>query len=96
MIPSALNCSQNVEHSIYVWNDTQTEWVNNTSLVFKDKLFDSTYWISYSLAPSTDNCFGSIIQAAEFSLNQQAKFSGMGSWIAALVQNLLANVNTIT
>lgn len=24
--PSSLNCSNNVESSIYVWNDTKTEW----------------------------------------------------------------------
>ena len=28
IIPSALNCSNNLEHSIYVWNDTQTQWAN--------------------------------------------------------------------
>ena len=95
IIPSAINCSSNVEHSIYVINDTKVEWQKN-STDFKDKLFGTTYWISYSLAPSTDNCFGSFIEVYEFSVNQAAKFSGMGAWVAALVQNLLANVNSIT
>merc|ERR1711957_768987 len=66
MIPSALSCSNNVESSIYVWNDTNTAWGNETQLVFRDKLFDTTYWISYSLAPSTDNCFGSFIETFVF------------------------------
>jgi len=96
LVPSALNCSQNVEHSIYVWNDTQTEWTNETNLVFRDKLFDTTYWISYSLAPSTDNCFGSIVEVFTFIDVQKKKFTGLGSWLAAAVQNLLSNVNTIT
>jgi len=34
IIPSALNCSNNIEHSYYVWNDTQTEWANKTDLAF--------------------------------------------------------------
>jgi len=51
-----------VESSIYVWNDTKTAWGDQTQLIFRDKLFDTTYWISYSLAPSTDNCSGFFIE----------------------------------
>jgi len=78
-----LNCSSNVESSIYVWNDTKTEWGDETQLIFRDKLFDTTYWISYSLAPSTDNCFGSFIETFTFFQTQGAKFDSLGSWIAA-------------
>lgn len=91
-----MNCSKNAESSIYVFNDTKTEWSENTDLVFRDKLFDTTYWISYSIAPSTDNCFGSIIEVYAYQQMQRAKFTGLGSWLAACVQNLLSNVNTIT
>lgn len=48
------------------------------------------------MAPSTDNCFGSFIELYESAADQGSKFSGIGSWVAALVQNLLSNVNSIT
>lgn len=96
VIPSAQNCSKNLERSIYVWNDTQVEWANQTSVSTKDQLFDTTYWVSYSIAPSTDNCFGSIIESYNYTITQTAKFTGVGSWLAACIQNLLANVSTIT
>lgn len=73
LFPSALNCSKNLEGSIEVWNDTTSKWrrqvkTNATSstvsqAAFVDKLFDTTYWISYSIAPSTDNCFGSVLES---------------------------------
>lgn len=65
-------------------------------MIFRDKLFDTTYWISYSLAPSTDNCFGSLIELFVYQQEYRAKFNSTGSWVAAGVQNLLANVNAIT
>ena len=96
MAPSSLNCSNNIESSIYVWNDTKYEWGNTTDLIFRDKLFDTTFWISYSLAPSTDNCFGSVIELVEFLKVQVVKFKSMGDFMAACLQNLLANINSIT
>lgn len=96
LAPSSLNCSNNIESSIYVWNDTKYEWKDTTDLVFRDKLFDTTYWISYSLAPSTDNCFGSVIELVEFLKVQVVKFSSLGDFMAACLQNLLANINSIT
>ena len=62
IFPSALNCSNNVETAIYVWNQTEIDWKESEELIFRDKLFDTTYFVSYSLAPSTDNCFGSFIE----------------------------------
>ncbi len=67
-----------------------------SEIIFREKLFDTTWFISYSIAPSTDNCFSSIIELYTYQSIQRAKFSGLGEWLAALIQNLLANVNTIT
>ena len=70
LFPSALNCSKNLEGSIEVWNKTTSKWrsqveTNSTNYTapFVDKLFDTTYLVSYSIAPSTDNCFGSVLES---------------------------------
>jgi len=56
-------------------------------------VFDTTYWISYNLAPATGNCFGAIIQVVNYTITQKAKFTNLnengkfsiGSWLAAAV-----------
>jgi hypothetical protein len=92
--PSALNCTTNLEDSIYILNDTKNEWRDNNETSASDKIFDTTYWISYNLGPSSRYCFEVGIQSWWWYASKQLAYDGFISGFLAWLQNLLGGAIT--
>jgi hypothetical protein len=92
--PSAMNCTLNLENSIYDLNDTKNEWKENEDTSASDKIFDTTYWISYNLGPSSRYCFEVGIQSWWWYASKQLAYDGFISGFLAWLQNLLGGAIT--
>ena len=57
-------------------------------------VFDTTKWISYSLAPSSKFCITSGLEAYSWVLHKASLFESLGDVFAAWLQSLLGNVIT--
>ena len=96
-IPSATNCTRYLEGSIIQYNDTRESWKDeNVTAEYgnSEYVFDTTEWISYSLAPSSHYCFMSTLEVYMWYLFKQSQFDTLGDVFAAWLQNLLGNVIT--
>ena len=96
-IPSATNCTKYLESSIMIYNDTRQGWDNETltrDWGTSEYVFDTTEWISYSLAPSSHYCFMSTLEVYSWVLVKNDQFDSLGDVFAAWLQNLLGNVIT--
>ena len=69
------------------------DW-NATNANFSKKLFDTTYWISYSIAPSSQFCVESVLDIYLYVYNQTKVFNNITYWLINALQNLLANAIT--
>lgn len=69
------------------------DW-NATNANFSERLFDTTYWISYSIAPSSQFCVESVLDIYLYVLNQTRVFNNVTYWLINALQNLLANAVT--
>ena len=59
-LPSALTCTKYLEQSILVYNTTYMKWQDEEiaqATTSEDYVFNTTEWISFSLAPSSAACF---------------------------------------
>jgi hypothetical protein len=59
---------------------------------FSTRLFDTTYWISYSIAPSSNFCSQSILDMYIYIYNQTQIYTDYLDFLASAGRNLLANV----
>ena len=55
--PSAIECFNYLELSILMLNETRLAWAELESDHAQAYIFDSAYWVSYSLGPSSRYCF---------------------------------------
>lgn len=93
-VPNALNCTKYLEQSLEEFNQTQQNWTAYNETTGKDKLFDTTKWISYSVGPSSRYCAMSGFDLYFYIHNQSEVFGNFSAWIPAALQNLLSNVLT--
>ena len=60
----------------------------------EDFVFNRTYWVSYSLAPSSRYCISGVLELYSWFLNKGAIFDSFGEFFQAGLQNLLGQVIT--
>ena len=60
----------------------------------QDYVFNTTEWISYSLAPSSRYCVTGVLEFYTWGLTKFNLFDSFGDVFAAWLQNLLGNVIT--
>ena len=97
IIPSAQNCTKYLEESITQFNNTQQQWQDpefTADMTNQDYVFNTTEWISYSLAPSSRYCVTGVLEFYTWGLNKFNLFDSFGDVFAAWLQNLLGNVIT--
>jgi len=56
-LPSLLPCSENVHLSVNTFIRNGIEWKNYTAADWGLYVFDVARWISYTIAPSSKNCY---------------------------------------
>ena len=61
----------------------------------EDYIFNTTYWISYDLAPSSRYCTMGVLEMYTWFLFKQTQFDSFGDVFAAWLQNLLGNAITL-
>ena len=65
-LPSAMTCTKYLEQSILVYNTTYMRWQDEEialETTTEDYIFNTTEWISFSLAPSSSACFKTGLEA---------------------------------
>ena len=96
-LPSATECTKYLEKSILVYNTTYMKWQDEeiaAATSNQEYVFNTTEWISYSLAPSSLHCFRTSLEGFSWFLAKQSQFSAFGDIFAAWLQSLLGNVIT--
>ena len=96
-LPSATECTKYLEKSILVYNTTYMKWQDEEiaeATTNEEYVFNTTEWISYSLAPSSLHCFKTSLEGFSWYLLKQSQFDAFGDVFAAWLQNLLGNVIT--
>ena len=96
-LPSATTCTKYLEQSILVYNTTYMKWQDEEiaqATTTEDYVFNTTEWISFSLAPSSSACFKTGLEGFSWFINKQSQFDAFGDIFAAWLQNLLGNVIT--
>ena len=92
-IPTSMNCSIYLNSSFNEFNQTQTSWeIGNET--WKEQLFDTAHWVSYSVAPSSRYCAMTLIDGYLYYQKQAEAFGNFSNWLPSALQNLLANVIT--
>jgi hypothetical protein len=80
-----------------VFKDSQQTWKNDTYTEdwgSSDYIFETTEWISYSLAPASKSCVMTTLEMYAWGLLKHTQFDSFGEVFAAWLQNLLGNVIT--
>lgn len=99
VLPSAMNCSRYLRSSLLTYNETKLQWKNESAPDYgnhREKIFDTTEWVSYDLAPSSRYCFMANVEVYLFWRLKKAQFGGgFGEILPAWLQNLLGNVITL-
>ena len=96
-LPSATECTKYLEQSILVYNTTYMKWQDEeiaAETTRQEYIFNTTEWISYSLAPSSLHCFKTSLEGFSWYLYKKSQFTAFGDIFAAWLQNLLGNVIT--
>lgn len=96
-LPSATKCTKYLEQSILVYNETYISWQDEevaADTTRQDYIFNTTEWISYSLAPSSSNCFMTGLEGWSWFLYKRSLFESFSDVFAAWLQSLLGNVIT--
>ena len=75
-------------------NDTKLEWREDDDVEAKDYIFDSAYWVSYSLGPATRHCFMVGMEGYAWGWTKVEIYDGFVDGFLAWLQNLLGNVIT--
>ncbi len=58
---------------------------------FSTKLFETAFWISYSIAPSSNFCSQSILDMYIYIYNQTEIYTDYKDFLASAARNLLIN-----
>ena len=85
-LPSATNCTKYLEQSILLYNTTYMQWQDEevaAELTRQDYIFNTTEWISYSLAPSSLYCFMSSLEGYSWYMHKRSQFEAFGDVFAA-------------
>lgn len=73
-----------------LWDDEEYA----ADMTRQDYIFNTTEWISFSLAPSSSNCFKAGLEGYSWYLAKKELFESFGDVFAAWLQNLLGNIIT--
>lgn len=98
ILPSATKCTKYLEQSILVYNTTYQLWQQEevaNEMTTEQYVFNTTEWISYSLAPSSANCFRASLEGYSWFKLKQSQFETFGDVFEAWLQGLLGNVITM-
>lgn len=93
-----MNCTRYLHSSVEVYNETRIDWKNETHPAYDNRteqIFDTAWWISYSLAPMSGYCFLSNLEVISFIQLKDEQFGGLSGYFPAWMQNTLGNVITI-
>ena len=63
---SSLNCSQNLHRTLKTLESTKEGWEDYDKADWPLYLFDTTKWISYTLAPSSRYCYMTGLEVWEY------------------------------
>ena len=92
--PSALNCSKYLEEAVLVFNETTINWKDLTEDKWQEYIFDTAYWISYTLGPSSRYCFMVGMEGYAWGWTKAGLYEGFVDGFLAWLENLLGNVIT--
>ena len=92
--PSASNCSKYLEESVLVFNETKLRWETLEEDLAQAYIFDTAYWISYTLGPSSRYCFMVGMEGYKWGDTKVDIYDGFVDGFLAWLENLLGNVIT--
>ena len=81
ILPSAMNCTKHLEQSILNINQTRQNWKDEeytANMTHQDYIFNTTYWVSYDLAPSSRFCTMSTLEIYSWFLLKTSQFDNFG------------------
>lgn len=95
-LASSLNCSQNLHRAIKTLEATKETWTGYGTGDWPLFLFDTTKWISYTLAPSSRYCYVTVLEGWEYYDEKKEQFPrGFDDWFPAWLQSVLGDVVTV-
>ena len=81
-----MNCTIFLESSVINYNITRQNWLDEEytkDMTSEDYIFNTTYWISYDLAPSSRYCTMGTLEMYTWFLFKKTQFDSFGDVFAA-------------